>query len=85
LGYLSITYERRRKNYPYQQEATEDISILPEQKISEEELSDIEQMLSDYYAKKTQRSIDDYVREQVWTQKDLERMSKAHIRTPYQK
>jgi ribosomal protein L11 methylase PrmA len=61
------------------------LAFFQSKKFSEEELSDIEQMLSDYYAKKTQRSIDDYVREQGWTQKDLERMSKAHIRTPYQK
>jgi uncharacterized protein YcbK (DUF882 family) len=57
------------------------LAFFQSRKFTEKELSDIQNMLSDYYAENAQTSIDEFVDQKGWTQKDLDRMANAHIRT----
>ena len=61
------------------------LAFFQSRKFTEKELKDIKNILSDYYADKAQKGLDDFVESQGWTQEDLDRMAKAHIRTPYDK
>lgn len=61
------------------------LAFFQSRKFTEKELSDIQNMLSNYYAEKAQTSIDEFVEQNSWTQEDLDRMANAHIRTSYKK
>ncbi len=63
------------------QRQQEILAFFQSRKFPEKELADIQQMLSDYYAEKTQKGLDEFVEQQGWKQQDLDRMDKAHIRT----
>lgn len=61
------------------------LAFFQSRKFTEKELKDIKNILSDYYADKAQKGLDDFVESEGWTQEDLDRMANAHIRTPYEK
>jgi len=61
------------------------LAFFQSRKFTEKELMDIKNILSDYYADKAQKGLDDFVENKGWTQEDLDRMANAHIRTPYEK
>jgi hypothetical protein len=61
------------------------LAFFQSRKFTEKELKDIKNILSDYYADKAQKGLDDFVENKGWTQEDLDRMANAHIRTSYDK
>ena len=61
------------------------LAFFQSRKVTEKELMDIKNILSNYYADKAQKGLDDFVENKGWTQEDLDRMANAHIRTPYEK
>ena len=61
------------------------LSFFSSREFSDEEIRDIQLLISDYYADKAQTEMDTLVTEKGWTQEDLDRMAGEHIRTPYNK
>ena len=52
---------------------------------SEEELKEVQQVLSDYYFKKLEKRAAEISKEQGWTPEKLEAMANEHFRTPYKR
>ncbi len=50
---------------------------------SEQELKELQQVLSDYYFKKVEQRAAEICKKKGWTQESLEAMSNEHFRTPY--
>ena len=50
---------------------------------SEQELKEVQQVLSEYYFKKVERRAAEIYEEQGWTPEKLEAMADEHFRTPY--
>ena len=50
---------------------------------SEQELKDLQELLSDFYFKKVEKRALEIYEEKGWTPKTLEEMSNEHFRTPY--
>lgn len=50
---------------------------------SEQELKEVQQVLSEYYFKKVEEQASIIYEEQGWTPEKLEAMANEHFRTPY--
>ncbi|MBO7478129.1 MAG: hypothetical protein J6U04_09380 [Salinivirgaceae bacterium] len=50
---------------------------------SEQELKEVQQVLSDYYFKKVEKRAAEISKEKNWTPEMLEAMANEHFRTPY--
>ena len=50
---------------------------------SEQELKELQQVLSDYYFKKVEQRAAEICKKKGWTQESLEVMPNEHFRTPY--
>lgn len=50
---------------------------------SEQELKELQQVLSEYYFRKVEEQSAKIYEEQGWTPEKLEAMAKEHFRTPY--
>jgi hypothetical protein len=50
---------------------------------SEEELKEVQQLLSDFYFKKVEARASQLYKEKGWTQDTLDEMANNHFRTPY--
>ena len=50
---------------------------------SEQELKEVQQLLSEYYFKKVEEQSAKIYEEQGWTPEKLEAMANEHFRTPY--
>ena len=50
---------------------------------SEQELKEVQQVLSEYYFKKVEELSAKIYKEQGWTSEKLEAMANEHFRTPY--
>jgi len=50
---------------------------------SEQELKEVQQLLSEYYFKKVEEHAAQIYEEQGWTPEQLEAMANGHFRTPY--
>lgn len=53
--------------------------------LEENELKEIKKILVQYLAKKATRLANEVWEEKDWTQEDMERLSKTHMRTPYKR
>jgi len=53
--------------------------------LEENELKEIKKILVQYLAKKATRLANEVWDEKGWTQEDMERLSKTHMRTPYKR
>ncbi|HYV90245.1 MAG TPA: hypothetical protein VE978_00610 [Chitinophagales bacterium] len=52
-------------------------------KLSEQELLEIKELLSNYFAEKLTKQIDSQWKEKGWTNETMEQWLKEHHRTPY--
>lgn len=52
------------------------VAFFQSRKFSEKELEDIQGMLNNYYADKSQEGVDEYLANQGWTPEDLEQISR---------
>ncbi|MBR5958658.1 MAG: hypothetical protein IKZ99_09870 [Salinivirgaceae bacterium] len=50
---------------------------------SEQDLKEVQQVLSDYYFKKVEKRAAEISKEKKWTPEMLETMANEHFRTPY--
>ena len=50
---------------------------------SEEELKEVQQVLSEYYFKKVEQHAAEIYKKKGWTQETLDEMANGHFRTPY--
>ena len=50
---------------------------------SEQELKEVQQVLSDYYFKKVEQRAAEIAKEKGWTQESLDAMANEHFRIPY--
>lgn len=50
---------------------------------SEQELKEVQQVLSEYYFKKVEERAAEIYAEKGWTPEKLEEMANSHFRTPY--
>lgn len=50
---------------------------------SEQELKEVQQVLSDYYFKRVEQRASEIYKQKGWTQETLNAMSDEHFRTPY--
>ena len=50
---------------------------------SEQELKEVQQLLSEYYFKKVEQRAAEISKEKGWTQEALDEMANEHFRTPY--
>jgi hypothetical protein len=53
--------------------------------IDEQQLAEVKQLLTDYFAQKITDGMDQLFEEKGWDDSKLEEWSNEHIRTPYQK
>ena len=50
---------------------------------SEQELKEVQQVLSEYYFNKVEKRASEIYKEKGWTPETLEAMANGHFRTPY--
>lgn len=59
------------------------LGFLSSRRFSDEEIGDIQNLIADYYAEKTDTEMDALIEKKGWRQEDFDQMASEHIRTSY--
>ena len=71
---------RKSNSSKHQQEV---VAFFQSREFTEKELKDIQGLLNNYYADKSQQGVDEYLTTQGWTLEDLEQITKEKTTQPY--
>jgi len=69
-------------NYPLTNAQLELLKLFSRD-VPEEDLIELKQLIVNYLAEKLGQKADEIWEEKGWTNEDMKRMSREHIRTPY--